>query len=285
LAGAILIVLAVLFPALSAIAIVYVIGIRSKSSAVRSAARRFHHALGNPPQMRSAGAGYVRIRAQAFLAAIRRLSEGGGSDRRGRVSRRSLDAATAMAYIRNFASSWAKAKPATKATMVRLLYEEVVVRGSEFVSVRLTPEAYAHGLALAPPQEVVGSGHVHARTAAEKLGIGAPDRIQPCGCQKSPDPHRGMPDSRGIGSEAPNSEIGRYRPSTLRGPNGICRQDRIPRRGAYCAFVTSLNRVPTAARAIAAKWAGSRAARPTNNPSTPSRVSSGSAAATSTLPP
>jgi deazaflavin-dependent oxidoreductase (nitroreductase family) len=53
--GAILIVPAVLFLALSAIAIVYVLGIRSKSSTVRNAARRFHHAVGNPLQMRSAG--------------------------------------------------------------------------------------------------------------------------------------------------------------------------------------------------------------------------------------
>jgi deazaflavin-dependent oxidoreductase (nitroreductase family) len=54
-AGAILIVLAVLFLALSAIAIVYVLGIRSKSSTVRNGARRFHRAVGNPLQMRSAG--------------------------------------------------------------------------------------------------------------------------------------------------------------------------------------------------------------------------------------
>jgi deazaflavin-dependent oxidoreductase (nitroreductase family) len=53
--GAILIVLAVLFLALSAIAIVYVLGIRSRSSTVRDAARRFHRAVGNPLQMRSAG--------------------------------------------------------------------------------------------------------------------------------------------------------------------------------------------------------------------------------------
>ena len=39
--------------------------------------------------------------------------------------------------------------------MVQSLYEEIVVRGSQFVSVRLTPDAYAHGLALALPQEVV----------------------------------------------------------------------------------------------------------------------------------
>jgi hypothetical protein len=39
--------------------------------------------------------------------------------------------------------------------MVQSLYEEIVVRGAVFVSVRLTPEAYAHGLALAPPQDVL----------------------------------------------------------------------------------------------------------------------------------
>jgi deazaflavin-dependent oxidoreductase (nitroreductase family) len=51
----VLIVLAVLFLALSAIAIVYVLGIRSGSSTVRNAARRFHHTVGNRVQMRSAG--------------------------------------------------------------------------------------------------------------------------------------------------------------------------------------------------------------------------------------
>lgn len=55
-AGAVPIVLAVLFLALSATAIAYVLGIRSKSSTIRNAARRFHHAVGNPLQMRSAGA-------------------------------------------------------------------------------------------------------------------------------------------------------------------------------------------------------------------------------------
>jgi hypothetical protein len=39
--------------------------------------------------------------------------------------------------------------------MVQSLYKEIVVRGAEFVSVRLTPEAYAHGLAVALPQEVL----------------------------------------------------------------------------------------------------------------------------------
>jgi deazaflavin-dependent oxidoreductase (nitroreductase family) len=53
--GAILIVLVVLVLALLAIAILYVVGIRSKSATVRAAARRFHHGVGNPLQLRSAG--------------------------------------------------------------------------------------------------------------------------------------------------------------------------------------------------------------------------------------
>jgi deazaflavin-dependent oxidoreductase (nitroreductase family) len=54
-AGAILIVLAVLVLALSVIAVVYALGVRSKSATVRNAARRFHRAVGNPVQMVSAG--------------------------------------------------------------------------------------------------------------------------------------------------------------------------------------------------------------------------------------
>ena len=51
----VLIVLAMLFLAISAIAIMYVFGIRSESLTVRNAARRFHHTVGNRVQMRSAG--------------------------------------------------------------------------------------------------------------------------------------------------------------------------------------------------------------------------------------
>ena len=38
--------------------------------------------------------------------------------------------------------------------MMQAVYESVTVRGEEFVSVRLTDEAYAHGFAVALPQEV-----------------------------------------------------------------------------------------------------------------------------------
>jgi deazaflavin-dependent oxidoreductase (nitroreductase family) len=48
-------IVAVLFVGLVAVVVVYVLGVRSKSSAVRNAARGFHRAVGNPLQMRSAG--------------------------------------------------------------------------------------------------------------------------------------------------------------------------------------------------------------------------------------
>lgn len=54
-AGAILIALAVPSLALVAVVVAYVLGVRSKSATVRNAARRFHRAVGNPLQMRSAG--------------------------------------------------------------------------------------------------------------------------------------------------------------------------------------------------------------------------------------
>jgi hypothetical protein len=96
-----------------------------------------------------------RIGERAFLGAIRRLTEEEARIDDPSPARRAVDSAKAIDYIRNFATSWSKAKPPTKATMVQSLYEEIVVRGSDFVSVRLTPEAYAHGLALALPQEVL----------------------------------------------------------------------------------------------------------------------------------
>jgi hypothetical protein len=95
-----------------------------------------------------------RMSERAFLASVRRLNEEEAILGE-RQPRRVADATRAVEYIRNFAGSWAKAKPPTRATMIQSVYEEVIVRGEEFVSVRLTPEAYAHGLALALPQEVL----------------------------------------------------------------------------------------------------------------------------------
>ena len=45
--------------------------------------------------------------------------------------------------------------PEAKADLVHAVYEKVVVAGRDFVSVRLTPAAYQHGLALAMPKAVM----------------------------------------------------------------------------------------------------------------------------------
>lgn len=52
----ILIVMAVMFGAVSAVTGIYMLGMRSGNRIVREAARRFHRGLGNPIQLRAAGA-------------------------------------------------------------------------------------------------------------------------------------------------------------------------------------------------------------------------------------
>jgi hypothetical protein len=54
-AEAILIGLAMLLLAILAVAVVYTFGLRAESDVVRDLARRFHHGVGNPVQLRSAG--------------------------------------------------------------------------------------------------------------------------------------------------------------------------------------------------------------------------------------
>ncbi len=48
-------------------------------------------------------------------------------------------------------SSWTGAK----ADLLHAIYEQIVVTGWRIMSVRLTPSAYAHGLALALPEAVM----------------------------------------------------------------------------------------------------------------------------------
>src|SRR5215213_2376019 len=62
---AIVAIVAALFVAALAIATLYVLGLRSRNSKTRNAGRRFHRAVGNPLQMRSAGA------CGAFASVIR----------------------------------------------------------------------------------------------------------------------------------------------------------------------------------------------------------------------
>ena len=66
-----------------------------------------------------------------------------------------VPAERAVARLRELAATWAKMTPAERAELVSAVYAEIRVRGREIVGVRLTPDAYAHGLALALPEWVL----------------------------------------------------------------------------------------------------------------------------------
>ncbi len=93
------------------------------------------------------------IGERELIVGMRRLKEEAAAAPRPRVGSAVTEAA-AIAYIRQFAISWASARPQSRASLLRTIYREIVVRGDEFISIFLTDEAYAHGLAAAMPQEV-----------------------------------------------------------------------------------------------------------------------------------
>lgn len=65
-----------------------------------------------------------------------------------------VDVDAAIAYVRDLRALWAKATPDERAELIRAIYARVEVAGPRFVSIQLTPEATAHGLALALPERV-----------------------------------------------------------------------------------------------------------------------------------
>jgi hypothetical protein len=61
-----------------------------------------------------------------------------------------------VAWLRAFGEAIKSADlPAEKADLIHAVYERIVVAGPTFVSARLTPAAYLHGMALALPQVVM----------------------------------------------------------------------------------------------------------------------------------
>ncbi len=61
----------------------------------------------------------------------------------------------AVEWLRALAETWQNADvPEARSDLLHAIYERIVVAGREFVSARLTPAAYAHGLALALPEIV-----------------------------------------------------------------------------------------------------------------------------------
>jgi hypothetical protein len=76
-----------------------------------------------------------------------------------------LPAQRAVEWLRAFAESWREADVSeAKADLVHAIYERIVVAGRDFVSARLTPAAYEHGLALALPEAVMARPEGSERT-------------------------------------------------------------------------------------------------------------------------
>ena len=66
-----------------------------------------------------------------------------------------LPAERAVEWLRALAETWQQADvPEARSELVHASYERIVVAGREFVAARRTPAAYAHGLALALPEQV-----------------------------------------------------------------------------------------------------------------------------------
>ena len=71
----------------------------------------------------------------------------------------------------NLAETWANPgiRPETRAQVIHAVYERIEVRGLDFAEVKLTPEAYAHGLALALPE----------RVSRARAGLACPRGLEP----------------------------------------------------------------------------------------------------------
>jgi hypothetical protein len=66
-----------------------------------------------------------------------------------------ITAERAVGWLQAPSATWSGADvPEAKADLLHAIYEEIVVTGRKIVSIRLTPAAHAHGLALALPTNV-----------------------------------------------------------------------------------------------------------------------------------
>jgi DNA invertase Pin-like site-specific DNA recombinase len=91
-----------------------------------------------------------RIGETEFLAGIAALRE-----RTPAPSQAPIDAARVTELLGDVARTWdRKMTDRERADLVAAIYDRITVRGPTFVGVRLTPWAYAHGLALALPERV-----------------------------------------------------------------------------------------------------------------------------------
>jgi hypothetical protein len=106
------------------------------------------------------------VRDETYLARLKRLRESLAEIEE--TAQVGVPAERAVEWLRALAETWHQAdSPQARRELLHAICERIVVAGSEFVSARLTPAAYAHGLALALPEQVAmarptGVGHALA---------------------------------------------------------------------------------------------------------------------------
>ena len=73
-----------------------------------------------------------------------------------RSTKPGIPAARAIKWLRDLSETWDAADvEEEKAELLHAIYDRIVVSGDRIVSARLTPDAQAHGMALALPQVVM----------------------------------------------------------------------------------------------------------------------------------
>jgi hypothetical protein len=73
-----------------------------------------------------------------------------------RSARPGIPAARALEWLKALSETWQAADvEEAKSELLHAIYARIVVKAEEIVSARLTPEAMAHGMALALPQVVM----------------------------------------------------------------------------------------------------------------------------------
>ena len=93
---------------------------------------------------------------EVYLERLRELREAKDDVERTRGER--VAAEQAIEWLSALSATWTDADvPEAKADVLHAVYDQIVVTGREIVSVRLTPSAYAHGLALALPTGCYGA--------------------------------------------------------------------------------------------------------------------------------
>lgn len=96
-----------------------------------------------------------RLSDELYLVRARELREQLAELKADDGRRVSVPADRAEHYLRTIADAWERASdPHVRSRVIHAVYARIEIRGRDFAGVTLTPEAYAHGLALALPERV-----------------------------------------------------------------------------------------------------------------------------------